>query len=404
MPKYNYVAVNDQNHKITGSMEVNTRQEVVVSLRERGYFLTDISEDGSLNKDVDLPFLGKVGLKELTLFCRQFAFTLQSGTPMLRCIELCLSQTENKRLKETLARVKEEVKRGRALSDALKYEEDIPEFMVHMVRAGEASGNLDTVMYEMSEYYDKLYKQQRKVKSATAYPKVVMLFAIVIVVFLLTFVVPSFVDSLSQAGGTLPLPTVIVLGISNFIKSYWYIVLLIALAIFAVKKIILDKDPNFILWRDKTKLKMPLFGDINLQVLASRFASTLYILNNSGMPILNSIEIATNVLENEYVSSKMEYVKEDIKKGNLIGKTIEDSDVFPLMLTQMITVGEETGSLDSILKKTSEYYDGEASAAIDKLISLIEPLLIIGLAGIVLVIILAIMLPMFNMMDAVQKM
>ena len=404
MPRFNYSAVNNNNHKITGSMEVNSRQDVVLSLRERGYFITDLSEESALNKDINIAVFNKITLKDLALFSRQFAFTLQSGTPMLRCLELCLAQSECKLLKEILRRVLEEVKSGRALSDALKYEEDIPDFMVNMIKAGEASGNLDKVMYEMSEYYDKLYKQQRKIKSATAYPKVVMIFAIVIVIFLLTFVVPSFVESLSSAGGELPLPTKLVLAISNFVKSYWYIILLIGGAAYAYKKIVLDKDRRFILWKDKMKLTIPLFGAINLQIISSRFANTFYILNNSGMPILSSLDIATNVLENEYIASKMEYVKEDIKKGNLIGKTIEDSGVFPMMLTQMITVGEETGALDEILKKTAEYYDGESEAAVDKLISLIEPLLIIGLAGVVLVIILAIMLPMFNMMDAVQKM
>ena len=404
MPKFNYVAVNEKNNKINGSMEANTRKEVIASLRERGYFPTDINEEGALNKDIDLSFANKIALKDLSLFSRQFAFTLQSGTPMLRCIELCMEQCDNKKLKEILGRVKEEVKRGRALSDAMKYEDDIPDFMVHMIRAGESSGNLDRVMYEMSEYYDKLYKQQRKISSATAYPKVVMAFAVIIVVFLLIFVVPTFVENLAAAGGELPLPTKIIIGISNFLKNYWYIVLLIAMILIAVKKIILDKDENFILWSDKNRLTMPLLGPINMQILASRFANTFYILNNSGMPILNSIEIATNVLENVYIQGKMEYVKEDIKRGNLIGKTIEDIDVFPLMLTQMITVGEETGELDEILKKTAEYYDGEADAAVDKLISLIEPLLIIGLALVVLVILLAVMLPMFNMMDAINGM
>lgn len=404
MAIFRYSAVNDSNHAISGSMEANSSKEVVTSLRERGYYITDIQGESALNKDIDLNFLKKITLKDLALFSRQFAFTLQSGMPMLRCVELCIEQTENKVLQDVLRRAKEEIKRGRALSDALKYEDGIPDFMVNMITAGEASGNLDTVMYEVSEYYDKLYKQQRKIKSATAYPKMIGVFAVLIVTFLLIFVVPQFVNNLAATGGELPLPTKIILAISNFVSAYWYIVLLIGIAAIAFKKLVLDKDGNFVLWRDKNKITGPLFGSINAQIMASRFANTFYILNNSGMSILKSLEIATNVLENSYIESKMEYAKEDIKRGNLIGKTIEDLDIFPIMLTQMITVGEETGALDALLKKTAEYYDGEAEAAVDKMISMIEPLLIIGLAGIVLVIIIAIMLPMFNMMDAVQKM
>lgn len=404
MAVFKYTARNDKNHVISGTMEATSRQDVVKNLRQRGYFPTDIEEESALNKNIEFDFMKKLSLKQLALFSRQFAFTLQSGTPMLRCIELCMAQTESKLLKDILRRVKEEVKRGRLLSDALKYEEAIPPFMVNMIAAGESSGNLDTVMYELSEYYDKLYKQERKINSAMTYPKVVMVFAICIVVFLLIKVVPTFIDNLQQAGAELPLPTRMVLGVSNFVKSYWYIVLILVLLGVAIKKIVLDKDTGFIKWRDSFKLSMPLFGKINRQVIASRFANTLHILNNSGMPIIKSIEISTKVLENSFIEEKMEYVKEDIKRGNLIGKTMEDMNIFPIMLTQMITVGEETGSLDEILKKTAEYYDEEAEVAIDKLITMIEPLLIIGLAGVVLVIILAIMLPMFSLMDSINGM
>lgn len=404
MAIFKYTAVNDANNSISGSMEAHSRSEVVNSLRERGYFPTDIGEESALSKDIDFNFLNKITLKEISLFCRQFAFTLQSGTPMLRCLELSIAQTSNKKLVEILRRVKEEVSRGRLLSDALRYEDGIPKLMVSMIEAGEGSGNLDYVMTELSEYYMKLYKQKQKVSSATMYPKIILVFAFIVVTFLLIFIVPQFVTNLAQTGGELPLPTKIIMWISDVIASYWYIVLLISGIAIGFKKTVLDKDPKFILWRDERKISGKLFGPINKQLMASRFANTLYILNNAGMPILNSLETSTKVLENAYVDEKMDHAKEDIKRGNLIGKTLEDLDVFPIMLTQMITVGEETGSLDELLKKTSTFYDGEAEHAIEKMISLIEPLLIMGLAGVVLVIVLSIMLPMFNMMDAIQGM
>lgn len=402
MAIFKYTAVNDANNSISGSMEAHSRSEVVVSLRERGYFPTDIGEESALSKDLDFNFLNKISLKEISLFCRQFAFTLQSGTPMLRCLELSIAQTSNKKLVEILRRVKEEVSRGRLLSDALRYEDGIPKLMVSMMEAGEGSGNLDYVMTELSEYYMKLYKQKQKISSATMYPKIIMVFAVIVVTFLLIFIVPQFVNNLADAGGELPLPTKIIMWISNVISSYWYIVLLLVGIATGFKKTVLDKDPKFILWRDERKISGRLFGQINKQLMASRFANTLYILNNAGMPILNSLETSTKVLENAFVDEKMDHAKEDIKRGNLIGKTLEDLDVFPIMLTQMITVGEETGSLDELLKKTATFYDGEAETAIEKMISLIEPLLIMGLAGVVLVIVLSIMLPMFNMMDAIQ--
>lgn len=404
MAIFKYTAVNDANNSISGSMEAHSRSEIVNSLRDRGYYPTDIGEESALSKDLDFNFLNKLSLKEISLFCRQFAFTLQSGTPMLRCLELSIAQTSNKKLVEILRRVKEEVSRGRLLSDALRYEDGIPKLMVSMMEAGEGSGNLDYVMAELSEYYMKLYKQKQKISSATMYPKIIMVFAVIVVTFLLIFIVPQFVTNLAQTGGELPLPTKIIMWISDVISSYWYIVLLISGITMGFKKTVLDKDPKYKLWRDERKISGRLFGQINKQLMASRFANTLYILNNAGMPILNSLETSTKVLENTYVDEKMDHAKEDIKRGNLIGKTLEDLDIFPIMLTQMITVGEETGSLDELLKKTSVFYDGEAETAIEKMISLIEPLLIIGLAAVVLVIVLSIMLPMFNMMDAIQGM
>lgn len=404
MANFKYVAVNSNNVSIQGAMESHSRQEVVNSLRERGYYPIEITEESALNKDVELSFLNRVTLKDLSMFCRQFGFAMQAGTPMLRALELSIAQSDNKALKDILKRVREQVQKGRLLSDALKYEDKIPPLMVNMIAAGEASGKLDYVMMELSEYYKKLYKQKQKVSSATMYPKVVLAFAVVVVIFLMLFVVPEFVKTLTQAGAELPLPTKIVIFISNVIADYWFIVLPLIALIAGYKILILNKDPAYKMWASKRSIEGRLFGQINKQILASRFASTFYILNGSGLNILKAIEITCGVLENPFVEKTMEHAREDIKKGNPIGKTIEDLGVFPPMLTQMMTVGEETGSLDAILKKTAEYYEGEAELAIERMITLIEPILIIGLAVVVFVIIAAIMLPMFSMMDAINGM
>lgn len=404
MANFKYVAVNSNNVSIQGAMESHSRQEVVNSLRERGYYPIEITEESALNKDVEFSFLNKVTLKDLSMFCRQFGFAMQAGTPMLRALELSITQSDNKALKDILKRVREQVQKGRLLSDALKYEDKIPPLMVSMIAAGEASGKLDYVMMELSEYYKKLYKQKQKVSSATMYPKVVLAFAVVVVIFLMLFVVPEFVKTLTQAGAELPLPTKIVIFISNVIADYWFIVLPLIALIAGYKILILNKDPAYKMWASKRSIEGRLFGQINKQILASRFASTFYILNGSGLNILKAIEITCGVLENPFVEKTMEHAREDIKKGNPIGKTIEDLGVFPPMLTQMMTVGEETGSLDAILKKTAEYYEGEAELAIERMITLIEPILIIGLAVVVFVIIAAIMLPMFSMMDAINGM
>lgn len=404
MAVFKYVAINNENITIKGSLEANSKKDVVKSLRERGYYPTELVQEGIGSKEIEINLFNKITLKDLSLFCRQFSFTLEAGTPMVRALELSIAQCHKKKLKEVLVRTKDHVQRGRSLADALRFEEDIPNLMVSMIEAGEASGRLEFVMKELAKYYEKQYKQKQKVSSATMYPKIVMVFAILIVMAMMTFVVPQFIENLKSAGAELPLTTKILVFISNILKKYWFILISIFGVYIAFKKLVLNKDPNYLKKSSERSIKGPLFGSINKQLIAARFANTFAILNASGIGLISAIEISSKVLENPFIEERLNIAKEDIKKGNSIGKTIEDLNVFPLMLTQMITIGEETGTLDDILRKTSEYYDGEVEYATEKLVTLIEPLLIVGLAVIVLFIIASIMLPMFSMMDAVKGM
>nr|WP_274380446.1 type II secretion system F family protein [Clostridium chrysemydis] len=346
----------------------------------------------------------KVTLKDLSLFCRQFAFVIQSGTPMLRAVELSMQQTEKKKMKEILGRVHEKIQRGRSFSDSLRFEEDIPDLMINMIEAGEASGKLDYIMNELSEYYKKQYKQKQKVAQSTLYPKIVIVFATVIVGFLLVYVVPDFANNLAAAGGELPIFTKLLISFGNLVSKIWLLILAALAGLYGFKKLVLDKDLNYRINSGKRSLSGRMFGSINRQLVAGRFANTFAVLTSSGVSVLSAVEITSKVLENAYIETKLEKAKEDIKKGHPIGKTIEDLNIFPVMLTQMITVGEETGALEDILIKTSEYYDGEVEAAIEKLVTLIEPILIMVLAVIVLFIVAALLLPMFNMMDAINGM
>lgn len=403
MPIFTYEARNLQGTIIKNKMEANSKEEVILNLRQRDYFPITIHEEGTgLNKEINIGFLDKIKLKDLSLFARQFAFIIQSGTPMLRALELSMEQMENKKLKEILKRTNSQVQKGRALSEAFKYEDDIPPLMVNMIEAGEMSGRLEHIMNELSEYYRKQHKQNQKVSSAMMYPKIVITFSVIVVLFMMTFVVPEFVNSLGEMGGTLPLPTKVIMGISNLLKDYMLIWLAIVGAVVGFKFLVLEKDPNYQIKKGKKKLSGKLFGQVNSQLAAARFASTFSILLSSGLSIINALDIAGKVLENKYLEQKIELAKEDIKKGNAIGKTLEDLNVFPLMLTQMIIVGEETGQLEEIMKKTAEFYDGEAEVAIEKMITLIEPLLIMGLAIVVFFIVLSLLLPMFSMMDAIS--
>lgn len=403
MAIYKYEARNIEGVAISGTLEAQAKSEVVNSLRQRGYFPTKIFiEDKS--KDINIELFNKVTLKDLSLFCRQFAFVVQSGTPMLRAVELSMQQTENKKLKEILGRVYDQVQKGRSLSDAFKFEEEIPDLMVNMIAAGEASGRLEYIMNELSEYYRKQYKQKQKVNQATMYPKIIVVFTVVVVGFLLIKVVPDFVQNLSGMGGELPIFTKILMAVGEFAKKTWIFFLIAGLLAYGYKVFFLNKDESYKIKSGKRSLEGRVFGRINRQLVAGRFANTFAILTSSGLGVIQALEISGQVLENAYIEKKLNEAKEDVKKGHPIGKTIEDLNVFPSMLTQMITVGEETGALEDILVKTSEFYDGEVEAAIEKMTTMIEPILIMVLAVVVLFIVMALLLPMFNMMDAVKGM
>ena len=403
MAIYKYEARNVEGVAISGTLEAQAKSEVVNSLRQRGYFPTKIFiEDKS--KDINIELFNKVTLKDLSLFCRQFAFVVQSGTPMLRAVELSMQQTENKKLKEILGRVYDQVQKGRSLSDAFKFEEEIPDLMVNMIAAGEASGRLEYIMNELSEYYRKQYKQKQKVSQATMYPKIIVVFTVVVVGFLLVKVVPDFVQNLASTGGELPIFTQILVIVGEFAKKTWIFFLIAGLLAYGYKVFFLNKDEAYKIKSGKRSLEGRVFGRINRQLVAGRFANTFAILTSSGLGVIQALEISGQVLENAYIEKKLNEAKEDVKKGHAIGKTIEDLNIFPIMLTQMITVGEEKGALEDILVKTSEFYDGEVEAAIEKMTTMIEPILIMVLAVVVLFIVMALLLPMFNMMDAVKGM
>ena len=403
MPVFLYEAKSVDGTTIKNKMDAQTREEVFASLRQRGYYPTIVKEEGTgLNADVDLAMFEKVKLKDLALFCRQFAFILQAGLPMLKAIQLSSEQCESAKLKEILGRVYKKVEKGRALSDSLRHEDGIPDLMINMIEAGEASGKLDQIMMELSVYYNKLYKQQQKISSATMYPKIVISFSIIVVIALVTFVVPSFVKTLNSLGGELPLITKALISISGLITNYWFVWIAITIVIVGFNKLVLSKDENIIEKRAKKSIQGKVFGLINRQLLAGRFANTLAVLSSSGVGIIQALEITAKILENRYVEKKLDVAIKDIKKGNAIGKTIEDLNVFPRMLTQMITLGEETGQLEEMLKKTSDFYDGEVETAIEKMISAIEPIFIVVLGGVVLFIVLALMLPMTSIMHAIK--
>lgn len=403
MAVYQYEARSYDGRAMKGKMEANDEATVMNNLRQQNFYPVRIYEaKGGLNTDIG--DIKKVSIKDISIFCRQFSTVITSGISILKGIEIVKEQTENKKLVAVLNDVFEDVQKGKSLSAAMKRHDSFPPMLINMIEVGEASGSLDTIMNRMAAYYDKEYKLNMKIKQALTYPIVVCIVAVVVVAFLVTKVIPTFAKMLTSSGSmTLPLPTRMVLGVSWFVRNRWYIlVLIIAGIVGGIKYIGTTEDGRKKL--DNFKLNMVVFGKINRKIVTSKFARTFGILMSSGVPLLQSITICSNVVGNVIMKDVLEKASEDIKKGSSIGDTLEKSQQFPPMLTQMIKIGEETGTLDEVLTKTSDFYDNEVETATSQLTSMIEPIIIIVLGAIVAFIILSIILPMFDMYDAMGKM
>jgi type IV pilus assembly protein PilC len=325
-----------------------------------------------------------------------------SGISIVKCLDILSIQTENKKLRLGLNSVCENVQEGLSISEAMKKEEKIfPSLLINMVEAGEVSGNLDTIMERMASHYEKENKIENKIKNAFIYPAVLSIVTIGVVIFLIVVVMPTFIGMFESNGALLPLPTRILLSISNSIKNFWYLyILIIGLAVGslnAYKKTVSGK-----LFFDGLKIRLPIIKDFNIKVITSRFARTLSTLMSSGIPLIQSLDVVEKVLENSVISDKFEIVKENIKKGIPLSQTIDDTNIFSPMVVSMIKVGEESGSIDEILDKTADFYDEEVETSLQRMTTMLEPLLIVFMALIVGFIVIAMAMPMFDMVNTIK--
>ena len=400
MPVFIYEGKSLDGSVTKGIMEAEDKEDVKEALRNKGIFPTSIREN---NKGATLEFNIKKGIpfQHLAIFCRQFYFALAAGVPMMRSIAMIKDQIENKKLKKILENVYEEVQKGSELSEIFSKHKDIPFMFTAMVEVGEATGSLDQIMGEMADYYDKQHRQKKKIDAALTYPKFLLVFAICIVLGLVTFVVPTFVEGILSSGQELPIPTQIIINISAFVTENFLLLIFIVITLFIVKKLFIDTN-YFIQYQiDKFLVKDKHIGKITQQIFTARFSRTFGMLIKGGMNIIESLSISANAVDNKFIKKSIDECVTLISTGARIGDTLESKKIFPLMLTQMIKVGEDTGSLDNILNKTAEYYEIEADFAIQKLTSLIEPIMIVFLAFIVGFVVISIAMPMFQVMGTV---
>ena len=399
---FDYKVRNQAGQLVSGQLIGDNESLVVRKLREQGLTPIEVKKhsDG-LQMEITLR-PGHVKLKDLAVFCRQFATMVNSGLPILRALAILADQTDSKALEKVLTTVRIDVERGSSLSGAMaKHPKAFNDLFISMVKAGETGGVLDTVLLQLADTIENEVELRRKIKSAMTYPVVVVCLVLLIMSAMLLFVVPQFQSIYTSLGAQLPLPTRILLAVSNVTRHDWWLVILGAGgASYAVSRI--KKTTQGRLQMDRAKLKTPVFGSLFHKVALARMASTFGMLMRAGVPILQTLEIVKDTVNNTVIAGALEDVKASVREGETIAQPLAKHAVFPPMVVQMLAVGEETGAVDTMLGKVADFYNSEVEAAVDALTSLIEPLLIAVIGGCVGAAVIALYMPMFNIINVIK--
>ncbi|MBK6421958.1 MAG: type II secretion system F family protein [Gemmatimonadetes bacterium] len=401
MPVFEYTARNAATGQIMkGTLDVPSRDDVLKHIKQQKMIVVNVREQP---KQLSLSF-GKKGIRtrDIVIFTRQFATMINSGLPLVQSLDILARQTENPSLAEVTKQVVFDVESGHTLADAFsKHPKAFTELYVNMVAAGEAGGILDTILLRLATFLEKSDALIRKVKGAMVYPGVIMSVAGIAVAVLLIFVIPTFQKMFASVGMELPLPTRIVIAMSDFLISYWWALILIIIGIvYAIRSYY--KTPNGQKQIDQMLLNAPVLGDLLRKSAVSRFTRTLGTLISSGVSILDGLEITAKTAGNRVIHDAVMESRNSIAGGETIAGPLEKSKVFPPMVISMIAVGEQTGGLDEMLSKIADFYDEEVDVAVSALLSLMEPMMIVVLGVIVGGMVVAMYLPIFDMMNAVQ--
>jgi type IV pilus assembly protein PilC len=402
---YNYSVRDRQGKIVSGKLEAESQAAVAAKLKQMGYAPVSISQHkAGMQTEINIPGFGKkVKLKDLAVMTRQFAVMINSGLSLLRSLTILAEQSENKELARVLGEVRNDVEVGTALSAAMaKHPAVFPPLMVNMTKAGEVGGFLDSVLLQIAENYEAEVKLRGKVKSAMTYPVVVFVIAILAVVGMLLFIVPVFAKMFEDLGGELPAPTKILVFLSDAMKVIAPLGLVGTIVFFATWGKVKQKDVvrNVV---DPLKLKLPVFGKLFQKIALSRFSRNLGTMLRSGVPILQSLDIVASTTGNVVLERAVRDVQESVRSGESLAKPLENHPVFPSMVVQMMAVGEDTGALDDMLHKISDFYDQEVEATTEALTSLIEPLMIAVLGGIIGSMIIALYMPIFNVFNLISE-
>jgi type IV pilus assembly protein PilC len=402
MPVYTYRGTNRSGSTVSGELTAGSKAELQNLLRRQQITATKMSEKG---KEFNLPTFGAgVKPKELAVFTRQFSVMIDAGLPLVQCLEILAGQQENKTFQKVLTGTRSSVEGGATLSTAMRqYPKVFDALYVNMVEAGETGGILDTILQRLSTYIEKNVKLQRAVKSALVYPIGVMTVAAGVITLLLWKVVPIFATLFAGLGVALPLPTRVVIAMSNFVGSIFGLIILIAIAgtIFAIKTWYGTPQGRYVI--DASILRAPLVGTLLRKIAVARFTRTLGTLISSGVPILEGLDITAKTAGNAVVERALQKVRKALEEGKTLTDPLKETEVFPGMVTQMIGVGEQTGAMDAMLQKIADFYEEEVDAGVKDLLTALEPVMIVFLGLVVGGVVISMYLPLFSLIGQLSQ-
>lgn len=403
MPGFNYTAINRNGKRVRSSLDASSIETAKSSLRGAGYTILDIKEQTTLNRDIEIPFLGNPKAKDMAVFCRQFVSILRAGVSVASVLAMLGQQTSNKKLRAAIREMQADVEKGEALATSMRRHPKIfPAILVNMVSAGEASGNLEESFRQMELYFDRSKRTKSKVTSAMIYPCVLIVVMIVVLIVMMTKIIPNFLKTFEDMDAELPKITLGVMAVCEWFKSWWWVPLLVLVALIVGGVLFhrTDKGKHFFGWLAR---KTPVVGNLTVKTACATFCRTMEVLIGSGLTLTDSMDLAASNMGNIYYLEAIRDARALVAEGTPLRESLVRTGIFPAMVSNLVGVGEETGDLQSMMGKVADYYDEEVDEATKKLLNLMEPAIIIVMAVFVVIIVLAIYLPMINMTKAFDK-
>lgn len=403
MPGFNYTAINRNGKRVRSSLDASSIETAKSSLRCAGYTILDIKEQTTLNRDIEIPFLGNPKAKDMAVFCRQFVSILRAGVSVASVLAMLGQQTGNKKLRAAIREMQADVEKGEALASSMRRHPKIfPAILVNMVSAGEASGNLEESFRQMELYFERSKRTKSKVTSAMIYPCVLIVVMIIVLIVMMTKIIPNFLKTFEEMDAELPKLTQGLMAVCEWFKSWWWVPLLVlaALIVGGVLFHRTDKGKHFFGWLAR---KTPVVGNLTVKTACATFCRTMEVLIGSGLTLTDSMDLAASNMGNIYYLEAIRDARALVAEGTPLRESLLRTGIFPPMVSNLVGVGEETGDLQSMMGKVADYYDEEVDEATKKLLNLMEPAIIIFMAVFVVIIVLAIYLPMINMTKAFDK-